>query len=873
VDIPLEDPEECWERVAKALAPHDGIEHSENESFHKFYNLLKDWKFLPGGRILAGAGVPGVTLANCFVIPNPIDSRQGILDTLSEMVELMSRGGGVGINVSSLRPRYGFCAGVNGRSSGSTSWASLYSFVTGLVEQGGSRRGALMLITEVWHPDVYEFITAKKTAGRITNANLTVAITSGFMEAVKADADWNLVFPDTADPEYDQLWRGDIEDWRSRKKNITTYKTVKARDLWNTLIESAWASAEPGIWFKDLVDKDSNTSLMENGRIICTNPCQPGFATVMTPEGVVTFDDIEAGSTIWTGKEWTTVEDKWETGIKPVYQYITAAGSFGRFIGTENHRVLCGGKKVEVKDAESLTMIASWTGEAYEEKIVAREFLGEFPVYDIRVAHLDHVYWTGGVIVSNCGEQSLPAYGVCNLGHINLAKFGDIGLHSNRADLETAVQDGVDFLDAAIDASEYHLPGVKEQQMAERRIGLGTLGLAEHLINIGLVYGSDECIDYLDKLYECIARAAYEESKLRGEQLGPFPRYNAFNVPKGSFLHRLGREDSEHATKTPICMRNSTLLTQAPTGTVGTMVGTSTGIEPWFMLEWERHSRVGKFIERVKVAEEFVKNNPGKPYPETFITAMDLSPEQHVKVQAVIQKWTDSSISKTCNVPSDYTVDQVRELYELMYEMGCKGGTIYRDKSRDEQILNAVEVAQEVISDAKEESKVIHIPAQNNTKFNVRRGSTATVRSPLGTAHVTMNCHDDSTTPMEVFVTVGKAGTDVSGLAEAMGRLISLGLRYGVPLEEISGQLRNIGGGDPVGFGPNRVGSLPDAIAQAMEQLNMASNWSWNLVLPEVSKPVKEGSDPLLCPGCGNATMVAQGGCKTCSRCGYSACS
>ncbi len=174
--------------------------------------MLDDWRFVPGGRILTAAGTEQqLTFFNCYVIPSPQDSRRGIVDTLSQMMEIMSRGGGVGINLSSLRPRHAYVKGVNGRSSGSVSWGGLYSFVTGLIEQGGSRRGALMLILNVWHPDVLSFINAKREMGKITNANISIGLTDDFMEAVQADADWDLVFPDCETPGYDQEWDGDIE--------------------------------------------------------------------------------------------------------------------------------------------------------------------------------------------------------------------------------------------------------------------------------------------------------------------------------------------------------------------------------------------------------------------------------------------------------------------------------------------------------------------------------------------------------------------------------------------------------------------------------------------------------------------------------------
>jgi ribonucleoside-diphosphate reductase alpha chain len=180
-------------------------------------------------------------------------------------------GGGVGINISSLRPHHAYVKGVNGRSSGSVSWGELYSFVTGLIEQGGSRRGALMLIMNVWHPDVLKFINSKRTMGRITNANISVGVTDDFMAAVKADGDWDLLFPDTTVANYDQLWDGNLDQWRAKGLPVKVHKTVKAREIWNSIIDSAWASAEPGVFFVDRYNKMSNSWYY--APIMCTNPC------------------------------------------------------------------------------------------------------------------------------------------------------------------------------------------------------------------------------------------------------------------------------------------------------------------------------------------------------------------------------------------------------------------------------------------------------------------------------------------------------------------------------------------------------------------------------------------------------------------------
>lgn len=267
-----ETPEQMWDRVAGGIAEN---EKKENRAFwkKKFYDVMSDFKFVPGGRILSGAGTDyQVTYFNCFVIPSPKDSREGILESLKQLVEIQSRSGGVGLNLSSLRPRGARVKKVNGTSSGPVTWAGLFSYAThDVVQQGGTRRGATMLMLWDWHPDVEEFITVKQDLSKINGANLSVCISDEFMEAVKKDGDWDLVYPDLDDPKYDEKWNGEIDQWKKMGGKVKVHKTIKARDLWNLICEAAWRSAEPGLHFLDRSNKRSNTWYFE--RLIATNPC------------------------------------------------------------------------------------------------------------------------------------------------------------------------------------------------------------------------------------------------------------------------------------------------------------------------------------------------------------------------------------------------------------------------------------------------------------------------------------------------------------------------------------------------------------------------------------------------------------------------
>ncbi|MCM3038413.1 adenosylcobalamin-dependent ribonucleoside-diphosphate reductase [Paenibacillus motobuensis] len=776
-------PEEMWDRLANAMASVEETPEKQAEWAEKFRGILEDWKLVPGGRIAAGAGASDeLTLFNCYVIPSPKDSRGGIMETLSEMTEIMARGGGVGINLSSLRPRRAVVKGVNGSSSGAVSWGGLFSYTTGLIEQGGSRRGALMLMINDWHPDVLDFITVKQTMGQVTNANLSVCVSNAFMKAVKEDLDWELVFPDTTDDDYTELWDGDLDKWKAAGRKVVHYRTVKAREIWHTIIESAWKSAEPGVVFMEYYNQMSNSWYFNP--IICTNPC---------------------------------------------------------------------------------------------------------------------------------GEQGLPGWGVCNLSAINLSKFYDEEKHEvNWDELAVTTRYSVRFLDNVITKTPYHFEENEQNQKKERRVGLGTMGLAELMIKLHIRYGSPESLEFLDKLYGFIAKEAYLASAEIAAEKGSFPAFEADKYLQSGFMKVMTEvyPEVEDAIREK-GVRNVTLITQAPTGSTGTMVGTSTGIEPYFAFKYYRQSRLGFDEQFVPIAQEWMDAHPGEELPDYYVTAMSLSAEDHIRVQAAIQRWVDSSISKTANCPSDFTVEDTKRLYELAFDLGCKGVTIYRDGSRDVQVLQT----------EKKEDKDAKVPAASesastnesaediNTSITVGkksvedkqykkrpqvlRGATYKINTPFGMAYITIN--DLNGIPSEIFLNVGKAGSDVFAMAEALGRVCSLFLRYGDHGEKVElliKHLKGIGGSGAIGFGPNRVESIADAVAKALEIHVQSDHFGGDHDPAPVAATVAHHHDEQthdhdhdndqrynapaasrdLCPSCGSASLINIEGCKTCSNCGYSKC-
>lgn len=700
--------EETWNRIATAVALAEDEEERELYKI-RFYNLLYDFKFLPGGRIISGAGVEKVTYYNCFVLPSPEDSRQGIMESITYMVEIMSRGGGVGIDLSTLRPQGSYVKGVNGRSSGVVAWAELYSQATGTICQGGSRRGALLLGLRVNHPDIENFITAKRDMTKLTNANLSVLITDDFMEAVEKDLMWDLVFDNKV------------------------FKTVKARDLWNLICVSAWESGEPGIIFIDQYNKRSNTWYFSE--IVCCNPC---------------------------------------------------------------------------------------------------------------------------------GEQGLPAWGVCNLGHINLSKFVKDG-KINYEELKQTIWYAVRFLDNIIDISPYFIKENEMIQKNERRIGLGTMGLADMLIKLGIRYGSKDAIALCDELYKFIAIEAYRASINLAAEKGAFPKFDFKkyfieneNTLAAKIYQLLSEDDKKRAEWNGI--RNATLLTQAPTGSTSLLANTSSGIEPIFSFEFTRKDSLGERVIRHPLYEEWVNNNSNKPLPDYFVTAMDITVEEHIAMQSVIQKWVDSSISKTINAPNNHTVEEVKKAYMLAYKLGCKGITYYRDGSRNEQVLKGND------KNKRQKTRGYISPALSEAK-----GYRIKLATGCGNIWLMVFVDDDNNI-IETFVNTGsKGGCTIS--TQAMSRLVSLALRGGISLSDIIDQLESAGTCPAYQFAKGSGKNLsegrscPSAIARALAKLQQKLSFN-NYISDSITD---NNDDKLLCPEC-NTKLCFSEGCQICVNCGFSRC-
>ncbi len=424
------------------------------------------------------------------------------------------------------------------------------------------------------------------------------------------------------------------------------------------------------------------------------------------------------------------------------------------------------------------------------------------------------------------------------------------------------------------------------------------MGLADALIKMKVAYGSEASVPLIERIYTIIRDASYDASSDIAAEKGSFPHFDREKYLQGQFIKHLPKAIQKKIKEQGI--RNAVLLTQAPTGTTSLLAGVSSGIEPVYDFAMVRRDRTGEHILYHPLLQAWRDEHPNEPTPHYFVASNDLSPEEHVRVQATIQRYTDSSISKTVNAPNNHTVEDVQRLYRLAYEMGCKGITYYRDGSRD-AVLTRVE--DEKKAAAQQEPKmepVVSIQQGIKARPAVVQGYTRQVSAPEGKVNVTIN--SDEHGPLEVFVNVGKAGSDIAALAEALGRLISLNLRVLSPLsqtdraKEIADQLRGIGGSRSVGFGMQQVRSLPDAVARALEMHMEAlgaeqekagsrdnPGETTNKTSSNGSGVHEEDAMPLLsmshlsvtgnlCPKCGCNTLVNEEGCRKCYSCGHSEC-
>lgn len=556
--------EDTWRRVSHALA---SVERQDREIWERrFYRILEGFHFLPGGRILAGAGTSHrVTLFNCFVMGAVEDSLDGIFEALREGALTMQQGGGVGYDFSTLRPSGEPAHGVGATASGPVSFMHIWDSMCATILSTGARRGAMMATLRCDHPDIEAFIEIKRDPGALRHFNLSVLVTDDFMRAVREDAGWPLVFPlaenETAAGEVvERLWSGSPMPRRCR-----VLRRVGARVLWDKIMRANYDFAEPGVIFIDRVNRMNNLWYCE--QISATNPC---------------------------------------------------------------------------------------------------------------------------------GEIPLPHYGACNLGAINLTQFVSAPFSAGAVlDLEriaAAAATAVRLLDNVYDLSRFPLQKQAETASASRRIGLGLTGLADTLVMLGVRYGSAESFELGGKVMQTICHSAYRASIDLARERGAFPAFLAEPYLAGEFVRRLPDDIVQGIKRYGI--RNSHLTVIAPTGTVSLLANNiSSGLEPIFDLAYTRRIREpdGGFSE-TKVGDYAYRqfrsqHGEDAPLPAAFVCAGEIAPEAHIRMQAALQVYVDNSISKTINVPGEFSFDAFRAIYEKAYDMGLKGCTVFRPNPVTGQVL------------------------------------------------------------------------------------------------------------------------------------------------------------------------------------------
>ncbi|KGR74620.1 vitamin B12-dependent ribonucleotide reductase [Ureibacillus sinduriensis] len=646
--------EQIAKRNAFGLSAVEQTEENRQKWFAKFYEQLVSLKFIPAGRVLYGAGSQtDVTFFNCYVMPFVADSREGISDHRKQVMEIMSRGGGVGTNGSTLRPRNTLARGVNGKSSGSVSWLDDIAKLTHLVEQGGSRRGAQMIMLADWHPDIVEFIISKMQNPRI----LRFLIENTNDELISQLANEKLKFKPLTQQE-EAMYQG-----------IVNYKNI------------------PGIGgFSESIIKDAETKLRDGGTYSVHNPeflTGANISVTLTKDFMTAIENDEdyelrfPDVASYTPEEMAIYNEKWHE-IGDVREWEA--------LGYRVHTY----RKIKARELWNLINIcATYAAEP-----------GIFFIDNANDMTNAQSYGQKVVATNPCGEQPLAPFSVCNLAAVNLAQFAEKESKTVNFDaLRETVQIGVRMQDNVIDATPYFLEENRKQALGERRVGLGVMGLADLLIYCEKEYGSPEGNELVDKIFETIAVAAYETSIELGKERGSFPFLEG-ETPEETNRLRQAFINTGYMQKMPEHVRrgvlengirNSHLLTVAPTGSTGTMVGVATGLEPYFSFVYYRSGRLGKFIEvKAEIVQEYLEAHPEADennLPAWFVSSMELSAEAHADVQCVIQRWVDSSISKTVNAPKGYTVEQVQKVYERLYKGGAKGGTVYVDGSRDSQVL------------------------------------------------------------------------------------------------------------------------------------------------------------------------------------------
>lgn len=962
------------ERVTKTIADEGEkrgyFDHNSAVVFEReLAHLILHQKMAFNSPVWFNVGVePQPQCSACFI--NSVeDTMESILTLAKTEGMLFKYGSGTGTNLSPLRSSREPLKG-GGSASGPVSFMRGFDAFAGVIKSGGkTRRAAKMVILNCDHPDIRQFITCKAHEEKKAHA----LIDAGYDGSFNGEA-YNSVFFQNSNNSVrvtDEFMNAvcDGGEYSLRGRDGSVIETVNARDIWREIAEAAWQCGDPGVQF-DTVCNEWHTSPV-SGRINASNPCQPDFATVLTPDGVRTFADIEVGSTIWSGERWTKVVAKVATGDKPVFAYRT---TYGVFVGTENHRIIQHGQRCEVRDALSidqadlpLNEIAEnakqWlqsagfpaTRAAYylENGDEIEEFtpLGIHPVYDITVEAPEHTYWTGGLLVSNCSEYMYLDDSACNLASLNLRKFTlpgsrsfDIRSFTEAVDLTILAQEII------VGFSSYPTPRIAENSHRFRPLGLGYANLGAMLMSWGIPYDSDEGRNFAAAITALMTSCAYRMSAeiarvCGGPCVGFTENYESFltviqkhreacdELVAMASIHReargitelkraaLSHWDMALAIGRLHGFRNSQATVLAPTGTIGFMMDCdTTGVEPDIALVKYKRLVGGGMLKitnqtvtealrvlgypeaQQKKIVEFIENNDtieGSLVAPEHLAVFDcafrpekgtrsIQPTGHIKMMAAVQPFLSGAISKTVNMPRDATVEDIADIYMLAWKLRLKAVAIYRDGCKRIQPLStssggggsAASVARTV-----EAAPVAPSTAPSPTRHKLPdERQSITHKFVIGNheGYIHVGLYPDGT-PGELFITMSKEGSTISGLMDSFATAVSLGLQYGVPLCSIVDKFSRTRF-EPSGWsGHGDIGhasSVLDYIARWLElkfltEGGQAARPSQDVGQVQLAQQLCQGqptqavtdNDAPLCHECGTV-MVRSGACHKCSNCG-----
>ena len=648
--------EDTWKRLAKSSA---SVEKAKEHYANAFYKLLKDFKFVPGGRIIAnlGTGIKGTTILNCFsggFQKEDKDSLIGIMESVKKASIVLKSEGGHGENFSVLRPRGAYIHGINNESCGAVEFIDLWNVASSIITKGSGstnknkksksdvRKGAIMGILEVWHPDIEEFITVKQQPNKLTRFNLSVGITEGFMEAVKKHKSWKLMFPDIEKVSfkvYAKEWDGKIERWIAKGLPIKVYKEFKdANELWDIIMKSCYNRNEPGVLFLDRINELNNLKYCEDIRH--TNACVTGDTPIYTTHGIFTIKELsEKYASLENlgvySYDRNTNKIVIKKGISPrktrynqdIYKITFEDGSYIK--STKDHHYLTAdGKEIECKDlkiGDSLLSCYAFNKGIEKaiicfKKISNIEYIGKEDVYNITVEDthvINYILQKDGkpigdmLFTKNCAELPLPENGFCMLGSINHTQYlksdlSDYDFKKLASDIPLMVR----FMDNLLEMTNAPLEVHVEEALKKRRIGIGHLGYASALSLLKLRYGSKEALAKTEEFLSFMANEVYKASALLAKEKGHFPLYTKDYLDSKFIKNALKKDTIMLIEKYGI--RNSHSLMTAPTGNTSILANVvSGGLEPIFSPEYKRTHIIEKLPK--ELLKELPKNVAERP--------------------------------------------------------------------------------------------------------------------------------------------------------------------------------------------------------------------------------------------------------------------